>query len=158
MKNWKQILAPVLVFVLGALAGGGVTALYALKQVREIVQADTGDASQMGMRFIARRLQLDAQQRAAAQPIFDDIARGLADVRVESMPRVRRLINEADGRLRPILRPDQQRKLDRLLALPRARWERMAPMRPNASGPAPAPPTPRPEKAPPEPTPAESTR
>lgn len=135
MTNWKQILAPVLVFVLGGLAGGGVTALYALQRVNEIVQADPGVASQAGARLLARRLQLDARQRAAAEPIFADITRSLADIRRESMPKVRQVINDADARLRPILRPDQQRKLDRLLGLLRARWDRMAPLRPNQGGP-----------------------
>ena len=158
MQNWKQILAPVFVFVLGAIAGGGVTAIYALKQVRAIVQAEPGEASQMGGQFLARRLQLDPQQRAAAQPILDELARGLSQVRAESMPRVRRLINDADVRLRPLLRPGQQKILDRLLAGPRARWEGMAPLRPNRSVPARTSPPPRPEKTSPEPNPVEPAR
>lgn len=158
MKNWKQILAPVLVFVLGAIAGGGVTAIYALKQVRAIVQADPAEASQVGGQFLARRLQLDAQQRTAAQPILDEMARGLVQVRADSMPRVRRLINDADARLRPLLRPDQQKILDRLLARPRARWEGMAPLRPNRLAPARTSPPPQPEKTSPEPNPVEPAR
>jgi len=129
MKNWKQILAPVLVFVLGAICGGGGVALYAIKQFTKLAEGGPAETSEIGARALARRLNLDPEQRAAARPILFDAARELARIRAESMPEVRATINEAAERLRPILRPPQQKRLDEMLARPRARWDRIAPER-----------------------------
>jgi hypothetical protein len=130
MKNWKPILAPVLVFVLGAICGGGGVALYAMKQIVRMAEASPAETSELSARALARRLNLDPQQRAAARPILLETARELARIRGESMPQVRAAINDAAARLRPILRPAQQEKLHQLLARPRARWDRLAPERP----------------------------
>jgi hypothetical protein len=125
MKNWKQILAPLLVFVLGALCGVGGTALFALRQLREVVQADVTHQRQLTGEFLARRLRLDDEQRAQAQPIFDELSRDLLAVRREVQPRVRAVVGDAAERLRPMLRPRQERQLDELLARARLRWERI---------------------------------
>lgn len=125
MKNWKQILAPVLVFVLGVLCGGGGTALYAIHKVRHVMQADTSEQRQLGGDFLSRRLRLDDEQRAQAQPIFDDVARDLQQLRLTSQPQVRAIVDDAAARLRPLLRPRQQRRLDELLARAHVRWERL---------------------------------
>src|SRR5690606_38068533 len=115
--NWKQILAPLLVFTLGVICGGGLTGIYALQKVRDVVEADAGEQRQLGNgEFLARRLRMDDEQRAQAQPIFDDVARELRELRRSSQPEVRASIENAAERLRPILRPGQQRQLDAFLA------------------------------------------
>ena len=127
MNRWKQILAPLLVFILGALCGGGGVALYVVKQARQFIQADPSEATKMASALIVRELKLDAGQRAALQPIFNDVAAALVEIRRESVPQIRRVILDAEPRIRPQLRPDQQRRLDELLAAPKARWEILAP-------------------------------
>ncbi len=125
MKNWKQILAPVLVFALGVVCGGGVTALYAIHKVRDVMQAGNGEERRIGAQFLTRQLRLDAEQRDQARVIFDEAARSMENIRIESLPKVRVIVDEAAARLRPILRPRQQRRLDRLLDRVHARWDRI---------------------------------
>jgi hypothetical protein len=126
MKNWKQILAPVLVFVLGGICGGGAVSLYAMHKFARLAEGNPVETSELGARTLARRLQLDPEQRAAARPILLETARELARIRSESAPQVRTAINNAAEKLQPILRPDQQQKLQEMLARPRARWNRAA--------------------------------
>jgi hypothetical protein len=127
MTNWKSFLAPVVVFVLGLICGGGGVALYALREIRASVATDAGDGARRATQMITRTLRLDVEQREAAQPVFDRLARELAAIRIESSPRVRAAIAHAAGELRPLLRPPQQRRLDVLMQRARARWGRQLP-------------------------------
>jgi hypothetical protein len=127
MKNWKSFLAPVLVFVLGAVCGGGGVALYAIRELRAVVVTEPGEGARRSTQAIMRNLHLDAEQRAAAQPIFDRIARELTQARVGAMPQVRATIEQGARDLRPLLHPGQQRRLDQMLRRSQARWNRFAP-------------------------------
>ncbi|HEX7123883.1 MAG TPA: hypothetical protein VF178_16010 [Gemmatimonadaceae bacterium] len=138
MRNWRQIAAPVLVFVLGAICGGGGMAFYALQQVREAMTAPPAEERQIALRLMTRQLRLDPSQQAAAAPVFATMAQRLAEIRRESQPKVREAIKDAAEELRPLLRPRQQQRLDQMLARAQMRWERSerAPRSPERSSPS----------------------
>jgi hypothetical protein len=127
MNAWQKFLAPLLVFVLGAICGGGLVASAMIHRTRVVAENGPGEFTRVARRYLVRELGLDAQQRAALDPVFRDIEAQLAALRLENIPRIRRLVFNAESRIRPQLRPDQERKLDRLLAPPRARWQRLLP-------------------------------
>lgn len=127
MQRWKPILAPVLIFLLGVIAGGTIVGLVVAQRVRHLINAGPSETVSMAGSLVARRLDLDADQRRALEPILSDVAAGFSLIRVETMPEVRRLLLDAESRLRPHLRPEQQTKLDQLLVAPRARWQALLP-------------------------------
>ncbi|MFA6962868.1 MAG: hypothetical protein WC205_19085 [Opitutaceae bacterium] len=123
MQRWKSILAPVLIFGLGMIAGGTVVTLVVVHKVRHFIDAGPDETVAKAGALVARRLDLDAAQRQTLAPVLTDLQTGFSELRLETMPKVRRLILDAETRLRPSLRPDQQAKLDQLLAAPKARWQ-----------------------------------
>lgn len=128
MQRWKPIFAPVLLFLLGLVAGGSLVGLVVASRVRHLIQAGPTETVNFVGNLVAHELDLDATQREAFKPILTDVAAGFVDIRVEIMPRVRHIILGAESRLRPQLRPDQQTKLDELLAEPRTRWDAFIPV------------------------------
>jgi hypothetical protein len=127
MQRWKPILAPVLFFLIGMIAGGTVVSLVVARRVKHLIQSGPAETVALAGQAVARRLDLDATQRRALEPILADVATGFVRIRVETLPEVRHLILDAEARLRPQLRPDQQTKLDELLLVPRARWNALIP-------------------------------
>jgi hypothetical protein len=127
MQRWKTVLAPVLVFLLGMIAGGTLVGLVVAKRVRHLIDAGPAEIVSTAGNLVARKLDLDARQRRDLEPVLADLQAGFTRLRIANLPEVRRLILDAESRLRPGLRPGQQAKLDRLLAAPKARWQALVP-------------------------------
>lgn len=128
MKRWKQILAPWAVFLLGVIFGAGATGLVVVHKARKLLRSPPEQLVARGTDLVARRLDLDPGQRAAVAPVFEELKRELATLRIESAPRVREIIEKAAAKLRPTLRPEQEEKLDAMLAAARARWDQREPV------------------------------
>jgi hypothetical protein len=127
MQRWKPILAPLFIFLLGMFAGGTVVALVVVHRVKHFIEAGPAETVASAGALVARKLDLDAAQRRALAPVLSDLQNGFSRLRIETMPEVRRLLLDAEARLRPQLRPAQVAKLDKLLAAPKARWAALLP-------------------------------
>ena len=116
--------APVLVFLLGLFTGVAVTVLWAGHRLRNFAENGPAKITRIGIAAVSRRLDLDAAQRAKFAPLFGRVEAGFGTVHREGLVQVRTLMETAAAEMRPQLRPDQQAKLDELMAAPRRRWEK----------------------------------
>ena len=120
MKNWKAVLGVIAVFVLGGLAGSFTT--IAVVRHRLI----SGRGPQMFDDFIVRRLswelRLDHDQRVQLRAIVAEGHKEMHAIRVQVHPQVEEILSRSENKLRAVLRPDQQEKLDKLIAERKARW------------------------------------
>ena len=116
--------APVLVFLLGLFTGVAVTVLWAGHRLRHFAENGPANVTRIGIAAVSRRLDLDPAQRAKFAPIFGRIEARVVTLHREGLALVRTMMEEAAAEIRPQLRPEQQEKLDELLAAPRRRWEK----------------------------------
>jgi|SRR5579862_831754 len=120
MKNWKAILGVIAIFILGGLAGSITT----IGLVRH--RLVSGHGPQMMADLIVRRLswelRLDRDQRAQLRTIVTEGQEELRAIRKQIQPQVEEQLTRAEGKVRAILRPDQQEKFDKLIAERKARW------------------------------------
>jgi hypothetical protein len=113
------------VFVLGVVCGAfGTAALH-----RHWVHR--GFAPERMERFIverlSRRLDLDADQRRVLEDATRKARIEIEQVRRETLPRIEAILDRATDELRPVLRPEQQTKLEAIRSEMKERLRRHAP-------------------------------
>lgn len=122
MKHWKAITGVVLVFGLGMIAGGFVTLAVVRHRLLTRGPQVFGD---MIVRRLSWELKLDGPQRQQVRAIVDDAQAEMKAVRQQIRPQMAQVFENSEGKIRLLLRPDQQTKFDRLAAESRQRWEQM---------------------------------
>ncbi len=125
---------PVLVFLLGLFTGVALTVLWAGHRVRNFAENGPAKVTRIGIAAVSRRLDLDAEQRAKFAPLFSRIEARFDTMHREGLAQVRTMMEEAASEMRPQLRPEQQARLDELMAAPRRRWEKFLGPAPEKSG------------------------
>ena len=102
-NRWQVRVAAIIIFVLGFTAG-----ILALNVYRGLTRS--------GNRFdeMARRLNLNAEQKTKVQEIFNDTREQLDAVRHEMEPRMSEIRRQADGRLQTVLTPEQWQQFQKL--------------------------------------------
>jgi Spy/CpxP family protein refolding chaperone len=120
MKNWKAIVGLIAIFLLGGLAGSFTTiAIVRHRLVR-------GHGGQMMADLIVRRLswelRLDRAQRSQLRVIVSEGQQEMKPLRRQIQPQIEDILTRSEAKLRAVLRPDQQEKLDKLIAERKARW------------------------------------
>jgi hypothetical protein len=106
------------VFLLGGVVGGG--AALALTQESHAAVVREGKVQQhYRLRALTRRLDLDRDQESRVSGILEDdneVSQALGKEIVQRCgDRLRDHKNRVDGELRSVLRPDQQRRFDKLV-------------------------------------------
>lgn len=113
MSTWKTALAVLLIFILGAIFGAGLSIWMAPLRnaynlpAREIV-------TRRDMRNLEQALSLTPGQKQAIEKIIEDTRNQLVQVRKETRPRVRKVVLDARARVRAQLTPEQQAKFDEM--------------------------------------------
>ena len=115
--------APALVFLFGLVTGVAVTVLWAGQKLRRFAENGPAGVTRTGIAAVSHRLDLDEAQRAEFAPLFGRIEAGFVAMHREDLTQVRAMMEAAVAEMRPRLRPDQQARLDELMAEPRRRWE-----------------------------------
>lgn len=109
------------IFLLGAVAGAFATRAFVTYRFRHggpvAAQVDRVER-------LSRRLDLDANQRQILETIADRARTQLRQVRNEAMPKVESILDQAYQELLPSLRPDQQKKLEKIREEGRERLRR----------------------------------
>jgi hypothetical protein len=123
MKKWKAIVAIGLVFVLGMLAGGLVTAALVHSHVRHVLERGPDAIAGIVVHRLDHDLRLDSGQREKLRKIVDGTRVELRTIRRDVQPRVMQVLDVAQKKVREILGPDQAKQFDELVARGRARWE-----------------------------------
>jgi Spy/CpxP family protein refolding chaperone len=98
-----------------ALAAAGAIALAGFV----VVQAQPGPGGAghwrghaFGLRGITEKLDLTADQQAKVQPILDQAKPEIAAIHQEAMQKMHTVMSSTLSQIRPMLTPDQQKKLD----------------------------------------------
>ncbi len=129
MKTWKAVLGVALVFLLGMIAGGLLTARVFRHRIQQAVLGGSPMVRELIVRRLSWQLRLDADQRGQVRTVVAETQRELQALRAQTRPQAQRILTDAEAQVRAVLRPDQAEKFDRLVARARARWD--------APGPAP---------------------
>jgi len=124
MKRWKSILGVLLVFLLGALAGGAVYHRFGHKRVEAVLSGRGGATVDLIVKRLSRSLDLDPAQRDQVRAIVTETRRDIVEIRKPVQPQIEATFERSRIRIRAILRPEQQEKFDRIQAERRKRWER----------------------------------
>jgi Spy/CpxP family protein refolding chaperone len=87
-----------------------------------IVQADPGHqggncghgrgAGAFGLERLTESLNLTADQQAKVQPIIDQAKPQIVAIHQDAMQKTHAVMNDAMGKIRPLLTPEQQKKFD----------------------------------------------
>jgi Spy/CpxP family protein refolding chaperone len=98
-----------------ALAAAGAIALGGFVVVQ--AQPGPGGAGQwhghaFGLRGLTAKLDLTADQQTKVQPILDAAKPQIAAIHQEAMQKMQTVMNSTLSQIRPMLNPDQQKKLD----------------------------------------------
>jgi len=98
----RNILAVV---AAGAIALGGFV----------VVQAQAGPGGHghaFGLQGITKQLNLTSDQQTKVQPILDQAKPQIAAIHQEAMQKMKTVMDSSLSQIRPLLNPDQQKKLD----------------------------------------------
>jgi hypothetical protein len=116
MKNWKAILGVIAVFVLGMVAGGLVVGGLFAKRIHRVTHGQSAFTAEEVTHFLKRRLDLDAAQQEKVIVIVRESQHEVLNIRHGCDQQVRGVISNAVTEMDPILRPNQQDKLNDLVA------------------------------------------
>ena len=93
------------VVAVGAIALGGFV----------VVQAQPGSGGHghaFGLQGITKQLNLTSDQQTKVQPILDQAKPQIAAIHQEAMQKMKTVMDSTLSQIRPLLNPDQQKKLD----------------------------------------------
>ena len=109
LKVWLVL---VVVFMLGSITGGALTALY-----RSRSGSDNGARNpQARLEKIRKELNLTDEQTKAVNAILDDTKNEYRALRTELRPRFEEPRMKARAKMRALLTPEQQQKFDAIVA------------------------------------------
>jgi|GEM_PF-4365784 len=109
-------LAACAIFALGATAGSLITLGVAKNRISSRLQASPAANATLWLQRLDRELNLTPEQEAAALPIVEHSLQDLQMIRRRSFGAARRVIEDGESQLRPLLTPEQQAAYDRLKA------------------------------------------
>lgn len=122
MKNWRAIVGAVLIFVLGMSAGALITVKICQRWIGKIKAGGPRIVAELIERRLATRLSLDNAQRRQLRTIVQKAYGEIQDAQRQIQPQVRETLERAETSVRAILRPDQVKKFDKLVAERKSTW------------------------------------
>jgi hypothetical protein len=129
MKNRKVIVGVLGVFLLGMVAGGLVTDRVIKKRAQQALTPGSPLAAEIVARRLSWDLGLTVDQRRQVLAIMQETQRELQAARLQIRPQMEQVFAASNGKIRAVLRPDQQEKYDRIVADRRAAWRQPPPER-----------------------------
>jgi hypothetical protein len=124
MKNWKSILLLALVFLAG-LAVGVVGTRVVVRRVIQQAIAHPQRLQAFVERDLARKLQLDDQQRVALRIILTDTRGQLQTLRQQYQPQSAEIFRGANEKIMALLTPEQQALYEKLKQENHPLWRAM---------------------------------
>ena len=107
-----------IVFLLGAIVGGGGVLAWSQESHAAVMAQGAKGFQHYRLRALTRKLDLDREQHERVAGILEDdgeVSQALGQEMVQRCgQRLREHKNEVDQNIRTVLRPDQQRRFDRL--------------------------------------------
>jgi uncharacterized membrane protein len=124
MQKWKIIVSVILVFLLGALAGGLVTHKIDQHRIAGIIRGEPGAVGELIVQRLNHKLHLDQEQVEKLRVIVYETRDEMRKVRSQFRPQIREILDRSRNRVRAILRPDQLDEYEKIVAQRKARQER----------------------------------
>jgi hypothetical protein len=121
MKNPKALLGILFVFILGAASGALVA--HSIHHARFESYAKEGPAAreEQFVKRLTSRLDLDSRQQEQVRAIVHETHSGIRQLRSQIRPRIESLLEQSQGRINILLRPDQQEQFRKIIAERKAR-------------------------------------
>ncbi len=123
-NSLKAVLAVILIFTLGALAGSVGTGLLVKKRIMKFGTGPEPIAARV-LERLTGRLSLSEAQEAEIRKILDQSGEELSGMREKYMPEFRRVIESSVGRIDAVLDRDQKEKFRKL----REKFQKRSPFR-----------------------------
>jgi hypothetical protein len=121
MKKPTAIILVLLVFVLGVAAGALGSRWFVLSRMHYALSSPKALAEVVTIRMSAE-LGLDDGQRQQLAAIVDDTRRDLLKLRAQVQPQLEEIFTRSEGKIRALLRPDQQKQFDELARMRKEHW------------------------------------
>jgi hypothetical protein len=110
------------VFVLGMVAGAFGARAVAVNRLQRVLHGETVFTAEQITHRLTRQLRLDPTQRDQMLMLVEAAQVQITDARKQCLPKVQAALDDFDAKARPVLRPDQIEKFDKLVAERKARW------------------------------------
>ncbi len=125
MTRFRSILGVLAIFVLGVFAGA-ILAFVVMEAVQRKAFVEGGGkaVAEITARRVAWRLGADKSQRAQIRQILLETGQDLTALRRKVTPELREIFVRAEGKLRAVLRPEQQEEFDKLAVQLRQTWDK----------------------------------
>ncbi|BBO75259.1 hypothetical protein DSCW_26760 [Desulfosarcina widdelii] len=127
MNRWKVIAGILLIFILGALTGAMGTNTFFKHRIKRFMDPKGPPPPILILQRQMDELTLSQEQQNRIDALFDDMHREFTDLWKKSQPVFKQLFDQYLLRIREVLNPAQQEKLDRTVDRIEKRMERMKP-------------------------------
>jgi Spy/CpxP family protein refolding chaperone len=124
VKKWNLVLGLSVLFLSGVLIGVLGTAIYFKQNVGHFFGEGQPAVTKMVMKKLDRELDLTAAQRSEIEKIVAEVQTDLWKFRTEHRPEIEGILTRGIALMKPLLSPEQQRKLDELSEKMKERWRR----------------------------------
>jgi Spy/CpxP family protein refolding chaperone len=121
MKNLKQILCVLLIFLLGAAGGGLVMHMVYKSHMESFLRGDRKAREEILLDRLSRKLDLDNLQREQVRKIIDQTHAEMNNIRKQYRPQMEAVLEKSRAEMRQILRPGQREKFEQFLEKRKAR-------------------------------------
>ncbi|MCG8439953.1 MAG: hypothetical protein MI751_17875, partial [Pseudomonadales bacterium] len=123
-NRFKAVMAVILIFTLGALAGSVGTGMLVKKRIMKFGAGRDPMAARV-LHKLTRKLSLSEEQEREVRRILDQSGEELGKMREKYLPEFRRIIESSVGQIDGVLDRDQKREFKRL----REKFEKRSPFR-----------------------------
>ena len=123
MKRWKLVTGVIIVFVLGILMGSlGTGLLYKYRVIRPVKPEPSAKRALILKRY-SKALALSPEQTTGFKNIIDEMDVKRREFFKKNRPEMKKIREEGVVKMKTLLRPDQQDKLDKLHQTFRKRYK-----------------------------------
>lgn len=114
MKKWKIVLILAAMFISGTIVGSVGTRLYVKQKLGGIMHRNPQEVTAMAMKKLTSELSLTQEQRPGVEKIVEDTQAKLRQLRDQYHPQMEKILADGFENAKPLLTPEQQKKLDSL--------------------------------------------
>ena len=127
MNKLLIIVSLILAFGLGLVLGAIGTGAMARHRMARGLERRSAAMHTLVMERLDRELQLDPAQRPEVEKLLRQMHEELMQLRRKNQPEAEAIVARGIGAIKPLLRPDQQEKLERVMEKARQRWHQPGP-------------------------------
>jgi hypothetical protein len=121
MKNPKTLIGILFVFILGAASGALVTHSIYHARFESFIRGGPAAREELFVKRLTSKLDLDSRQQEQVKAIVHETHSGISRIRNQMRPRIESLLEQGQGRIDAVLRPDQQERFRTIIAERKAR-------------------------------------